>query len=71
MHYFLSLCDGSTVMYQCDDVYDNETDTGILFYDEDIGIRWTVDVSDMIVGQRDRMLMSFKKFDTNHSFTYR
>lgn len=70
-HGFLSLCDGSTVMYQCDGVYDKETDTGILFCDADIDVKWSVEVSAMIVGQRDRALMSFREFDGKCGFDYK
>ena len=69
-HGFLSLCDNSTVMYQCDGAYDRETDTGILFCDEDIAVSWPVDASRIIVGQRDRRLMTFREFDSSHSFVY-
>lgn len=69
-HGFLSLCDGSTVMYQCDGVYDKDSDTGVLFCDEDIDVKWPVEISKMIVGQRDRAQMSFKEFDERRSFTY-
>ena len=61
-HGFLSLCDGSAVLYQCDGAYDKDSDTGILFCDEDIGIKWPVEVSKMVVGQRDRGQMTFKEF---------
>lgn len=69
-HGFLSLYGSSAVMYQCDGAYDSDSDTGILFCDDDIGVKWPVDVSDMIVGQRDRSLMSFGEFDEKHSFVY-
>ena len=62
-HGFLSLCDGSAVLYQCDGAYDKDSDTGILFCDEDIGIKWPVEISKMTVGQRDRGQMTFKEFD--------
>ena len=69
-HGFLSLCKGSTVLYQCDGAYDKETDTGILFCDKDIAVDWQVDASKLIVGQRDRKLMTFREFDSGKGFTY-
>ena len=66
-HGFLSLRDNSTVLYQCDGEYDKESDTGVLFCDEDIAVNWPVNVSDMIVGQRDKTLMTFKEFDKKHT----
>ena len=69
-HGFLSLRDGSTVLYQCDGAYDRESDTGILFCDEDIGVDWLIESSKAIVGERDRKLMSFREFDSGCSFVY-
>lgn len=69
-HGFLSLCDGSIVMYQCDGAYDKDSDTGVLFCDEDIAVNWPVEVSAMIIGQRDRALMSFREFDGKCGFDY-
>ena len=66
-HGFLSLRDSSAVMYQCDGVYDKDSDTGILFCDEDIAIDWQVDSSKLIVGKRDRTLMSFKEFNSKYT----
>ena len=69
-HGFLSLCDGSTVMYQCDGAYDRDSDAGVLFCDEDIAVDWPVDSSKIIIGQRDRQLMTFREFDSRYSFEY-
>ena len=63
-HGFLSLEDGSTVLYQCDGRYDKESDTGIRFDDPDIGIDWRIgDLDNVICSERDRSLMTFKKFE--------
>ena len=66
-HGFLSLCDDSSVLYQCDGEYDRDSDTGVLFSDEDIGIKWPVEVSQMTVGQRDKALMSFGEFNSRYA----
>ena len=69
-HGFIALRDDSTVLYQCDGEYDRDSDTGILFCDEDIAIKWPVDRSSIIISQRDGTLMTFKEFDSKHSFIY-
>ena len=66
-HGFLALRDNSTVMYQCDGAYDKDSDTGVLFCDKDIAVKWPVDVSDMIIGQRDSTLMTFREFDSKYT----
>ena len=69
-HGFLSLCDNSMVLYQCDGAYDAKTDAGVRFDDKDIAIEWPTDTSKLIVGKRDRGLMTFERFDKEQSFIY-
>lgn len=61
-HGFLSLSDKSTVLYQCDGRYDKESDTGIIYNDKDINVNWPIDLDDVIVGSRDKELMTFETF---------
>ena len=71
-HGFISLSENSMVSYQCDGEYDKETDTGIIFNDPDINVQWPVnDLSQAILGSRDRGLMSFSEFKKNCDFTYK
>lgn len=69
-HGFLSLSENTEVLYQCDGDYDKDSDTGIVFNDEDVNIRWPIETSKMIVGKRDTELMSFKEFDKKYEFTF-
>lgn len=70
-HGFLSMEDETIVGYQCDGVYDKETDTGILWNDKDISIHWPIeDISMVIIGKRDQEQMSFEKFKKNCAFSY-
>lgn len=61
-HGFLSLEDGTAMLYQCDGKYDKETDTGILFNDPEIGIQWPVDKDAAIHSERDLRLQSFADY---------
>ena len=61
-HGFASLEDGTVMLYQCDGKYDNETDTGIIFNDQEIGIEWPVDESVAIHSSRDLGLQSFAEY---------
>lgn len=61
-HGFVSLEDGTLMMYQCDGAYDKETDTGIRFDDPDIGIEWPVDLKKTIHSTRDLGLQSFAEY---------
>ena len=70
-HGFISLSDDSIVSYICDEKYDKETDTGILYCDSDINIEWPInDLSSAVVGNRDKKLMTFREFDKNCRFIY-
>lgn len=61
-HGFASLEDNTVMLYQCDGKYDAETDTGIIFNDPDINVRWPVDESVAIHSSRDMQLPRFKFF---------
>ncbi len=68
-HGFLALQDESIVCYNCDGVYDKETDTGIQFNDSDINIKWPMNnINDAIVSEKDRQLMSFAYFTQHFRF---
>lgn len=61
-HGFVSLEDETMMFYQCDGAYDRKTDTGIRFDDPDIGIKWPVDLKNVIYSDRDGSLMSFREY---------
>lgn len=70
-HGFLSLSDDSIVSYKCDGKYDKETDTGILYCDSEINIDWPVDnLSQVVLGLRDKTLMTFSQFKETCQFKY-
>lgn len=70
-HGFISLSDNSIVSYKCDGKYDKETDTGIIFNDADINIEWPInDISNAVLGLRDKNLMTFAEFKKNCEFIY-
>lgn len=61
-HGFACFKDKTVVLYQCDGKYDKESDTGIIFNDPDIGIKWPIDEDLAIHSLRDSMLPSLKEF---------
>lgn len=64
-HGFASLEDGTVMLYQCDGAYDKETDTGIMFNNPEIGIKWPLNEEDAIHSARDLQLMSFAEYEKN------
>lgn len=62
-HGFLSMVDNTVVSYKCDGAYDKETDTGIIYCDEELSIKWPIEeLSKSIVGERDQRLIGFSQF---------
>ena len=62
-HGFASLSDATTLLYQCDGDYDKETDTGIVYNDETIGVDWPIRDNKAILSDKDLELMSFEQFE--------
>jgi dTDP-4-dehydrorhamnose 3,5-epimerase len=64
-HGFISLSDISIVNYKCSGKYLKEYDTGIVWKDSQLAIKWPVeDISDVITSKRDSSLMTFTEFDS-------
>ena len=62
-HGFLSLREDTVLMYQCQNAYLKEEDTGILWSDAELGIKWPAERADrIIVSKRDQGLGSFLDF---------
>ncbi len=62
-HGFVALEDRTIMLYQCDGAYDKETDTGIMFDDPEIGIKWPIDLGIAIHSPRDMQLMSLSEYE--------
>lgn len=57
-------------MYKCDDYYNAEADSGIMFDYKELGIDWQIDLSKAIISEKDKNLPIFKKFVKNNNFVY-
>ena len=69
-HGFVTLTPNVNFMYKRDNYYNSEADAGIMFDDEDLGIDWQVDLSKIIISEKDRELSTFKEFEKNNDFVY-
>lgn len=68
-HGFLSLTDNSVVSYTCSGKYSKGSDSGIVWNDKRIGIKWPLCGGyDIIISQRDSELQTFEEFDRNNHF---
>lgn len=67
-HGFLTLSDVAIVSYMCDSKYSKETDGGIAWNDNNIGIDWPLDqVEDLVISIRDSNLLTFKEYLKIHN----
>jgi dTDP-4-dehydrorhamnose 3,5-epimerase len=58
-HGFSVLSETADVMYKCDELYNKESESGILFNDPKLGIDWKVDADKMVVSSKDLILPAF------------
>lgn len=60
-HGFLSLVDGTEIIYKCTEEYSPEYDCGIIYNDPAINVDWGRSHSDFIVSEKDLKLEKFDK----------
>ena len=65
-HGFLSLEDNTVSSYKCSNVYNKESESGILWSDEDLAIDWQIE--NPILSDKDKILPKFKDFDSPFIF---
>ena len=63
-HGFSVLSETAVVFYKCDDFYHPECEQGIMFYDETLQIDWKVDLSKVIISDKDKKNLEIKSFVT-------
>jgi dTDP-4-dehydrorhamnose 3,5-epimerase len=51
---FCVLSDVAEIQYKCTEIYNPKAETGILWSDPEIGIRWPVDASQAELSEKDR-----------------
>lgn len=68
-HGFLVISEEAIFNYKCTNVYSPEYEGGILWCDEDLNIKWPIElVDEMILSPKDKMQKKFK--DIESPFTY-
>ena len=55
-HGFLVLSDTATFFYKCDNLYNRESEGGIIYNDPAIGIDWQLPAEDLIISAKDQIL---------------
>lgn len=66
-HGFISLEDDTEFQYKCTDYYNPECDSGVLWNDPDVGIKWEFEkyglkMEDIILSEKDKVQQTLKEF---------
>ena len=59
-HGFCTLTDNCDIIYKHDNYYNKDADSGILWNDNDLAIKWPI--NNPIISERDKHLQTFKTF---------
>ncbi|WP_431157053.1 dTDP-4-dehydrorhamnose 3,5-epimerase [Winogradskyella poriferorum] len=59
-HGFLTLEDNTIFSYKCDNYYNKDSESGIIFNDIDLSINWKIGEKQLVVSERDLSLPGFK-----------
>ena len=62
-HGFVVLEDDTIFCYKCDNFYNKEAESGIIFNDEDLKIDWGFPKEILLISQKDFLLPSFKELN--------
>lgn len=69
-HGFLTLTPNVNFMYKCDNYYNAAADAGIAFDDPVLQIDWPMDISKIIMSDKDKKFPTFEEFEVENDFEY-
>jgi dTDP-4-dehydrorhamnose 3,5-epimerase len=61
-HGFIAMENNTVFSYKCDNYYNKDAESGIIFNDKTLNIDWGLAEEKMIVSDKDLMLQTFEKF---------
>jgi dTDP-4-dehydrorhamnose 3,5-epimerase len=61
LHGFSVLEDDTTVVYKCDNYYNPESEFGIMYNDETLGIDWKINIENVDLSNKDKKLIKFNE----------
>ena len=64
-HGFSVLSETTIINYKCDNIYNKESERGIIWNDKKLNIDWNIENKDVIVSERDKNLDTFDKVEMN------
>jgi dTDP-4-dehydrorhamnose 3,5-epimerase len=63
LHGFSVLEDNTIFAYKCDVFYNKESEDGVVYNDAELNIDWVLNEEEVILSDKDKNLLSFKKFE--------
>ncbi|MFC5282027.1 dTDP-4-dehydrorhamnose 3,5-epimerase [Pedobacter alpinus] len=60
LHGFVTLEDKTIFSYKCTNLYQKDTEVGVIWNDKDLGIDWGIDINDALISPKDAVLPAFK-----------
>lgn len=66
-HGFVSLSENTILQYKCDNYYNQESESGILFTDPSLNIDLKISINDLILNQRDLKWPTFEQYKISNS----
>ncbi len=68
-HGFSVLSPTALVLYKCDNLYNKESEAGIMYNDLQLNIDWKIPAKDVIISEKDLVHPSFAECRNNFEFT--
>jgi dTDP-4-dehydrorhamnose 3,5-epimerase len=65
-HGFLVLSETATFFYKCDNFYNKEAESGIIYNDPDLAINWMLPENELILSEKDKQYLSFAQYQKVH-----
>jgi len=67
-HGFSVLSKEAMIFYKCDNFYNKESESGIIYNDKDLDVDWQVPINKITISQQDLSLQTFKQYRENPCF---
>ena len=62
LHGFVVLSKTAVFNYKCDNLYNKESEIGIIYNDPDLNIDWLLNEEELIISEKDKKLPTLKQF---------
>lgn len=67
-HGFSVLSDHAIIEYKCDNYYNKESESSILYNDQDLNIDWLIEEKKILISDKDKLGLTFEEYKQNPCF---